>query len=102
MSVQDFLKACVNFLGKPLSDVLKSFVVQNDIKPICSSPKAYRYLNKLKLKTMLEEMDLKSRLFFDTGCDEIIGFEYTEKANKTNFSYKNVLVIMVRRLYSPW
>lgn len=65
-----------------------------------------------KVKTMMpldrhcilciDEISIKSDLFYNTGTDEIIGFENLGNGNSTSSICRNVLVIMARGLYSPW
>ncbi|CAG9827175.1 unnamed protein product, partial [Diabrotica balteata] len=66
----------------------------------------------LKVNTMLDqdkhcsicidEMSIKSNLFFDTGRDEIVGLYDIGNGKKESIIAQNVLVIMVRGLYSNW
>lgn len=67
---------------------------------------------EIKTKTMLDqdkhcilcidEMSLKSNLFYETGCDKIVGFQDIGSTKKDSSICKNALVIMARGLYSPW
>lgn len=66
----------------------------------------------IKVKTMLDldkhcslcidEMAIKSNLFFNTGRDELVGLHDIGKKKKTYSYAKNALVIMARGLYSNW
>ncbi|XP_046387255.1 uncharacterized protein LOC124156641 [Ischnura elegans] len=49
----------------------------------------------------IDEMSLKSNLFYDINNDDIIGFE-DDGENKALSPAKNALVVMARGIYSPW
>nr|CAI5838914.1 unnamed protein product [Callosobruchus analis] len=67
---------------------------------------------EIKAKTMkkmdkhcllcIDEMSLKSNLFYRTISDEIIGFEDIGNEKKSNTICKNALVIMARGHYTRW
>lgn len=50
----------------------------------------------------IDEMSIKSNLFYGTGRDEIIGFENTGRKKNDYQICKNALVIMAGGLYSHW
>lgn len=100
-----------NLLTLPTKRTLQRLTEQLSCKPGLKNKGIFRAL-ELKSKTMydkdkhcilcIDEMSLKSNLLYDTGNDEIIGFQDIGKEHKDSSICKNALVVMARGLYSPW
>lgn len=104
-----------NYLEKlltlPTKRSLQRMTEQLLCKPGLKNKAIFKAL-ELKTQTMLEqdkhcvicidEMSLKSNMFYYIGNDEIIGFEDIGTGKKKSLICKNALVIMARGLYSLW
>lgn len=103
------------FLGKilclPSKRSLQMMTQQLVCKPGLENIGIFKAL-EIKIKTMLDqdkhctlcidEMAIKSNLFYHTGRDEIVGLVDTGNETKEFCIAQNVLVIMARGLYSNW
>nr|CAI5848512.1 unnamed protein product [Callosobruchus analis] len=75
--------------------------LNNKLKALEIKAKTMKKMDKHCL-LCIDEMSLKSNLFYRTKSDEIIGFEDIGSEKKSNTICKNALVIMARGLYTRW
>lgn len=104
-----------NYISKlltlPTKRSLQRMTEQLLCKPGFDNKAIFKAL-ELKIQTMLEqekhcvlcidEMSLKSNMYYDIGKDEIVGFEDIGTGKKQSSICKNALVVMARGLYSMW
>lgn len=98
-------------LTLPDKRTLERLTEKLECQPGLQNKSIYKAL-EIKLKTMtskdrhcvlcIDEMSIKSNLYFDLKSDKIIGFEDTGYGDRGPQLCKNVLVIMARGLYSSW